>query len=138
VLGAAHEVVLGIEEERLAPVGLSEDALDYQAHAKSDTGQHSASEPSHDEFPRAIDDRGLDVARTLPRVDPDVLNDPRRDLVLASLEVPYRDRVRYRRRPMSEPLGARFFRRLSELLPSSLESGHEGEVWQYRRFDLRR
>jgi len=133
VFGSRDELVLGIEDEELSVLAGGYHALDDHSHAQPDAREPWTTQPSHDQISGSVDQGGFDETAALARVDPDVVHHSGSATAPARLKLGDMHGIADGRAPGAQVLCPRFLRRYCKLLQTIKQTGHNRQVWQYRR-----
>ena len=136
MLGARHELVVGVEDRLFAILTGADDALHHETDSQPDARHGGASEPLRDHVTAAVDDGGFDRATPLTGVHSDVLDDTRDLVPLSHPSLGYGDGPWDASAPRSEIVCPDVLGGPREALEEPAGSCHDGQVWQYRRANL--
>jgi hypothetical protein len=133
MLGARHELVVGVEDHLLALMTGAHDALHDQPDAEPDTRHRRAAEPLGNDVAAPVDDGRLDRAAALPRVDADVLDDSGDLVPLSHLDFGDGNDPGDAPAPRPEQVCSGVIGAPCKALEEPAGTCHDGQVWQYRR-----
>ncbi len=137
MLGIRDQLILGVQDHLLS-VGIEADGpFENQAHSESYAGHSRSPQPSGKDVAASVDERRLDRPAALPRVDSDRLDDAGYLAAPAGLYLINWNRSFDALNPRPQVLMAGVLWGPAQFFEDPTLISHDGEVWQYRRANLR-